>query len=387
MNTDLQRMDREIEPFHAISISVLAHKLQTEGRSVIHMEFGQPSTSAPTAALEAAHQALDTDSLGYWESVPLKERLSRHYRDLYGLEIERDRFILTSGASAALVLALLTRFSPGDRIAFVRPGYVAYRNSVKALHMVPVEIPSGPDRRFQLTAEALEALDTPPQGIIVASPANPTGTIIEKQALADIVDVCKSRGIQIISDEIYHGIQYTKSTHSVLEFDPSAHVVNSFSKYFSMPGWRLGWLVAPPEQLERARALVGNLFLSASSLSQHAALAALDSREELEGYLETYRRNRERLIAALPAMGLPIVAPPDGAFYLYIDVSHLTNDSLAFCKEMLQEAGVAIAPGIDFDPVEGNRFIRISFAVSVQETETAIERLTAWLQERRANGG
>jgi aspartate/methionine/tyrosine aminotransferase len=373
----------DIAPFHAIVISTLAHALQGEGRSVIRMEFGQPSTGAPKGAIAAAHRILDSDPMGYWESIPLKERLSQHYRETYGLEIPRDRFILTSGASAALVLALLTSFSPGDQIAFARPGYVAYRNTVRALHMVPVEIPSGPQSRFQLTAEAIASLEKPPKGLIVASPANPTGTILSPAGLSDIAAVCKRLSIQIISDEIYHGLSYTIPTRSMLEFDTSAHVINSFSKLFCMPGWRLGWLLASQEQLRRARSLVGNLFLSAPSLSQHAALAAFDDKDELQAHLQTYRQNRELLLAALPKLGLPIVAPPDGAFYMYVDVGHLTNNSLEFCKELLQQTGVAIAPGIDFDPVEGNRFIRISFAVSVQETQTAIDRLTAWLSTRK----
>ena len=369
----------DIEPFHAIAISHLAHKLQSEGHSIIHMEFGQPSTGAPRAAVEKAHRILDTDPMGYWESTPLKQRLARHYAESYDVSIDPDQFILTAGASAALVLTLIARFSPGDRVALARPGYVAYRNSLKALHLIPVEIACGEADRFQLSAARLAALDPAPQGVIIASPANPTGTIIPPDELKAIAEICRARSIQIISDEIYHGLSYVGPTHSMLEFEPSAFVVSSFSKYYSMPGWRLGWLLAPKAHLRRARACVGNLFLSAPSLSQHAALAALDSRDELDGHLTVYRRNRDLLLEALPRLGLNNIAPPDGAFYIYADIGHLTDDSLGFCRKMLLETGVAAAPGIDFDPVQGRRFIRFSFAVSTAEIESAIERLTAWM--------
>jgi aspartate/methionine/tyrosine aminotransferase len=373
------QMNAEIEPFHAIAISRLAHALQAEGRSVIHMEFGQPSTGAPAAALAAAHRVFDSDPMGYWESVPLKVRLARHYLDTYGVEAAPDQFILTCGASPALVLALLSSFSPGDSIAIARPGYVAYRNTIKALHMAPIEIPCGEAVRFQLTAAAIASLDPPPAGIIVASPANPTGTIIAAEQLSAIAQVCRERAIRIISDEIYHGLSYVGPARSMLEFEPSALVVNSFSKYFSMVGWRLGWLLVPEKDLRRARAYVGNLFLSAPSLSQHAALVALDSRTELEGHVAVYTRNREILLDALPQLGLDAIAPPDGAFYIYADIGHLTNDSLKFCKDMLRQTGVAIAPGIDFDPVDGHRFIRLSFAVSTPQIEDAVERMAKWI--------
>jgi aspartate/methionine/tyrosine aminotransferase len=364
-----------IEPFHAISISRLAHSLQHEGRSIIHMEFGQPSTGAPRAAIEAAHRVLDTDPMGYWESVPLKKRLARHYRETYGVEADAEQFIITCGASPALVLALISSFSPGDRIALARPGYVAYRNSLKALHLVPVEIPCGETERYQLSAAVLEKLEPAPQGVILASPANPTGTIIPPGELAAIARVCRDRKIQIISDEIYHGLSYTGPTHSMLEFEPSALVVNSFSKYFSMVGWRLGWLLVPQQHLHRARAYVGNLFLTAPSLSQHAALVALDAGDELKRHVAVYAKNRSLLLEALPRLGLNAIAPPDGAFYLYANVEHLTGDSFALCKQLLTETGVAMAPGIDFDPANGHRFVRLSFAVSTGQVVDAIERL------------
>ena len=275
-------------------------------------------------------------------------------------------------------MALSLRFAPGARVAMARPGYVAYRNNVRALFMEPVELECGPDERYQITAAALAALDPAPNGLILASPANPTGTVIAPDELAAIVDICRMRGIHIVSDEIYHGITYGGSAVSVLSIWPEALVVNSFSKYFSMPGWRLGWLVVPPALIEQARARMGNLFLTPPSLSQHAGLIAFDCEEELDGHIETYARNRDLLLGALPAMGLARIAPPDGAFYIYADIGHLTNDSMGFCTRLLEETGVATAPGIDFDPVNGGRFMRFSFAVSTPLVEDAIARMKPW---------
>ena len=371
-----------IDPFYAMDINRLAHQLKAEGRSVIHMEYGQPSTGAPKKAVEVAHRILDTDSMGYWESPELRGALAQHYRRSYGLAVEPERFVLTCGASPALVLALAANFDARDRVALARPGYVAYRNVLKALQLVPVEIPCGPATRYQLAAAHIEALDPAPKGVIVASPANPTGTIIDAAGLEAIAQVCRDRHIAVISDEIYHGISYVEPAQSMLRFDPEAFVVGSFSKYFSMVGWRLGWLLAPDEHLPRVRAYAGNMFLTAPSLSQHAGLAALDAREELEGHLSVYRRNRDLLLQALPRLGLDRIAPPDGAFYVYANVRHLTGDSLSFCKELLLGTGVATAPGIDFDPDDGRHHIRISFAVSTPEVEEAIKRLEQWLSSR-----
>jgi aspartate/methionine/tyrosine aminotransferase len=368
----------DIQPFLTLEVSRAAYRMAEDGHSVIHMEFGQPSTGAPKAAIAVAHQVLDSDPMGYWESAPLKARLSRHYAETYDLDIASDRFILTCGASPALVLALTAAFKPGARIALARPGYVAYRNTLRALGMEPVEIACGADVRFQLTAEALAALDPAPDGVIIASPANPTGTILPEADLRAIAEVCRKRHVRIVSDEIYHGLSYVGPTPSVLQFAPDALVINGFSKYFSMVGWRLGWLVAPDDLRYKARALMSNLFLTPPSLSQHAAVVAMDARDELQTYAATYARNRQLLLDALPALGLSRIAPPDGAFYIYADIGHLTEDSLAFCHRMLAETGVAAATGRDFDPVDGHRFIRFSFAVSTEETRDAIRRLTDW---------
>jgi aspartate/methionine/tyrosine aminotransferase len=268
-------------------------------------------------------------------------------------------------------------------VALARPGYVAYRNTLKALHIEPVEIPCGAAERFQLSADAIATLEPAPDGVILASPANPTGTIIPPKEMRAIIAICRARGIRIISDEIYHGLSYVGPAHSVLEDESEALVVNSFSKYFSMAGWRLGWLVVPRDMIDAARARMGNLFLTPPSLSQHAGLAAFDCRDELEGHVETYRRTRNLLLDRLPALGLNRIAPPDGAFYIYADIGHLTDDSLAFCTRLLEDTGVATAPGIDFDPVEGHRFMRLSFAVSTDRVEEAIARMTPWFAEQR----
>ena len=375
-------MTAQIEPFHTMSVSALAHRLKAAGRSVIHMEFGQPSTGAPPAAIAEAHRVLDADPMGYWESQPLMQRICRHYAETYGVTLDLAQIVLTCGASPALVLALSMSFEPGARVAMARPGYVAYRNNLRALHMVPVELDCGEAERYQVSAAALAALDPAPDGVILASPANPTGTIIPRDELAAIAQVCRARGITIISDEIYHGIAYGMATPSILEVEPEALVVNSFSKYYSMAGWRLGWLVAPKRGIDAARARMSNLYLTPPSLAQHAGLVAMDCAEDIARNIATYARNRELLLAALPELGLARIAPPDGAFYVYADVSDFTDDSMQFCMALLDATGVATAPGYDFDPVHGHKFMRISFAVSTDQIEDAIARMKPWFAAR-----
>ncbi|WP_285021027.1 aminotransferase class I/II-fold pyridoxal phosphate-dependent enzyme [Novosphingobium sp. fls2-241-R2A-195] len=376
-------MIAHVEPFHATTIGRLAYELAAEGRDVIHMEYGQPSTGAPAAAIAAAHAVLDAEAGGYWESPALRERIARHYAEAYGVMVSPEQVFLTCGASPAFVLALSCLFRPGARVALARPGYVAYRNAMRTLYIEPVELPCGPAERYQVTAAALDALDPAPEGLILASPANPTGTVIAPEELAAIAEVCARKGITVISDEIYHGLTYGMTADSVLQHVPEALVVNSFSKWFSMAGWRLGWLVVPPHLIDAARARIANLFLTPPVLAQHAGLVAFDCVEELEGHHASYARNRELLLAALPRLGLQRIAPPDGAFYIWADIRHLTNDSFAFCRQLLADTGVATAPGIDFDPVDGHRFIRLSFAVSTPEIEDAIERMVAWFAARQ----
>lgn len=380
----LVRHPDPVQPFHAIALSRLARTLEAEGRDVIHMEFGQPSTGAPAAAIARAQAVLANDPGSYWESDALKARIAQLYQDRHGLSIDPERIILSCGASPALVMALTSAFRPGDVIACARPGYVAYRNNVLALGMRVQEIACGPESRYQLTAAHLAALHPAPAGVIIASPANPTGTVISNEELAAIAAVCAARGIRIISDEIYHGLSFVGPVASALEYAPDALVVNSFSKYFSMVGWRLGWLVAPDDLIGAARARMGNLFLTAPSLSQHAGLVAMDCSDELDAHVARYARNRDLMLAALPALGLTRIAPPDGAFYIWADVRHLTDDVMDFARRLLLDTGVATAPGIDFDPVAGRHFLRFSFAVDTPLVEAAIARMIPWFQQQAA---
>lgn len=361
----------------------MARGLAAEGHSIINMEFGQPSTSAPRLALDAARASLATDPMGYWESTTLCERIAHHYRERYGVVVGPERILLTCGASPALVLALATGFAPGDQVAVARPGYVAYRNTLRSLHMEPLELDCGAESRFQLSLAMLN--DISPAGVIVASPANPTGSILPENELAAICAHCDAHGIRLVSDEIYHGLSFGEPAQTVLRFTQTAFVINSFSKFFSMPGWRLGWLVSPTELVEEARARAGNLFLTPPTISQHAALAAFDCIDELEGHVATYRRNREIMLETLPALGLGEIAPPDGAFYIYASVEHLTDNSLDFCQRMLTETGIAAATGIDFDPNRGHHYVRFSFAIATDLVEEALKRLAQWLplQARR----
>lgn len=374
----------DVAPFHAVALSRRAHDLAAAGRSVIHMEFGQPSFGAPAAAIAAARRVLGNDAMGYWESTPLREAIAKLYRDRHGLVIDPDRILLTAGASPALLLALATLFRPGDRVALGRPGYVAYRNVLRALHLAPIEIACGPATRYGLDAAHLAVLDPPPAGVIIASPANPTGTIIPAENLQAIANLCRARGIRIVSDEIYHGLSYAMPTHSLLEFAPDATVINSFSKYFAMAGWRLGWMVAAPGESARARAYSANLFLTPPSLSQHAALAAMDCTAELDGHVATYQANRALLLDALPRLGLDRVAPPDGAFYVYAETSHLARNSVDLAGALLDATGVATAPGIDFDPVDGHRFLRFSFAAATARIADAVERMVPFFADRQS---
>jgi aspartate/methionine/tyrosine aminotransferase len=375
MIDDLFARGVDVPPFYAGQISREATKLARAGREIIPMHFGQPTIGPPPAVLEAARRALSSNALGYWESDDLRERIARHYQDTYAVQVLPEQILLTSGASAALVAIFTSLFKVGDRIAIARPGYPAYRNALNALQRTVVEIDCGPESGFQLTAERIAYLPEAPHGLIVASPSNPTGAVIEPAALRAIVDVCRERNIRLISDEIYHGITYGAQAATALAFDPEAIIVNSFSKLYRMPGWRLGWIIVPTPYVRRVQSHLTNLFLTPPALSQQAALAAFDSPDDLRAPVATYTRNREILLSALPKGNFPRITSPEGAFYIYADVSHLTNDSLAFCKRLLRDVGVAIAPGIDFDPINGNRFVRFSFAGATAEIERAVELL------------
>jgi aspartate/methionine/tyrosine aminotransferase len=372
-----------VAPFYAVEINRLANARERAGLPVIHMEVGQPSAGAPAAAIAAGHRALAECPQGYWESEALADRIDAHYRDVYGISPGPSRIVLTMGASAALVLAMSVLFSPGARVALPRPGYPAHRNALHALGLQPVEIDCGAGTRFQPTAAMVAAIDPAPAGLILTSPSNPTGTMIPDAELAAIARVCAARGIRILSDETYHGITYAQRARTILEVAPEAVVVNSFSKYWCMTGWRLGWAIAPGPLVETVRRFAGNLFLVPPTLAQHVALAAMDEHTELEARVAAYAQNRELLTQALAGMGIGRIAPPDGAFYLYADVGDLTRDSLAFCRELLDATGVALNTGRDFDRVHGDRYVRISFAVTTAETLRAIECLDGWLRKRK----
>ena len=373
-----------IAPFIVMDVMRAANERQAAGADVLHLEIGQPGTPAPTAVREAAKRAIDEQALGYTDALglpALRRRIAEHYAEIYGVAVEPERIAVTPGSSGGFLLAFLAAFDPGDRVALAAPGYPAYRNILSALGLQPVLLEAGASERWQPTPELL-AQAGPLDGLIVASPSNPAGTMLSEDELAALADYCRDAGIRLISDEIYHGIGYGRRAASALERDPEAIVVNSFSKYFSMTGWRLGWVVLPHELVRPVECLAQNLFISAQSVSQHAGLAAFDCREELDGLVAGYARSRALLLERLPAGGLDRLAPSDGAFYLYADVGHLTNDSRAFCRRLLEETGVAITPGVDFDPLHGHRTVRLSFAGPEHEVAAAAERLTGWLRAR-----
>lgn len=370
-----------IPPFIVMDVMRAAAEREATGKDVLHMEVGQPGTSAPDKVLDAARLSLSNDRIGYTLAfgIPqLRERLSRHYRDYYDLDVPADRLVVTTGSSGAFIIAFLSVFDAGDRVALADPGYPAYRNILTSLDIEVVGVPVGPESNFQPTPEILDTLEGKLDGLIIASPSNPTGTMIAQEEMAALAAYCRDRGIRLISDEIYHGITYGERAQSILAFEDEALVINSFSKYFSMTGWRLGWMVVPENLLRPVECLSQNLFISPPTLSQLAAVAAFDCREQLDGYVENYRKNRELLVSELPKAGFDKLSHADGAFYLYADVSHMTNDSEAFCRKCLAETGVAITPGVDFDPERGNRYVRFSFAGPYVEMAEAAKRLIAW---------
>jgi aspartate/methionine/tyrosine aminotransferase len=349
---------------------------------IIRMEVGQPGTGAPAGAVEAAQAALRSGHpLGYTEAFglrSLRERIAAHARDWYGLDLPISRIAVTVGASGAFPLAFLAAFDRGDRIAMAAPFYPPYVNILTALGMEPVILEAGPETRFQPSVAMLEALDPPPDGVIVASPCNPAGTMLHRDELAAIAVWCDRNGVRLISDEIYHGLNYDSPIASAAEFSGSAVVVNSFSKYFSMTGWRIGWLVLPDDLVRPVECLAQNLFISAPYISQVAVEAAFDCEVELQANIARYRRSRDHLLAALPAAGFARLSPAEGAFYLFADISDRSNDSAGFCARMLLEAGVAASPGVDFDRTRGTRFVRFSYCGPEADMRQAAERLRGW---------
>jgi len=373
-----------IPPFIVMDVMRAANARAARGDDILHMEVGQPGTPAPAPVLAAARKALDTDLIGYTDAfgVPkLRQRLSRHYQDYYGQPVDPGRIAVTTGSSGAFIVSFLSVFDAGDRVALADPGYPAYRNILKALDIDVVGLPVGPETNYQPTPGVLDRVTGDLDGLIIASPSNPTGTMIGDDDMAALVNYCQSRGIRIISDEIYHGITYGRRAETILKHTDDAIVINSFSKYFSMTGWRLGWMVVPESLLRSVECLLQNLFISPPTLSQLAGIAAFDCGRELDGYVANYAKNRNLLLSELPKAGFDKLSKADGAFYLYADVSHLTHDSEDLCRRILAETGVAVTPGIDFDPERGNRTVRFSFAGPGEDMAEAARRLVDW------NGG
>ena len=375
-----------IPPFYVMDVWLAAAERQRTHGDLVNLSAGQPSAGAPAPVLAAAQRALQSGSLGYTVALgipELRSAIARSYAATYGLAVDVDDVVLTTGSSGGFLLAFLACFDAGDRVAIDSPGYPCYRNILTALGCEVVEIECGPRTRFQPTVEMLAALDPPVKGVIVASPANPTGTVIEPAELAAIATWCDANGVRLISDEVYHGLVYpgAPDTSCAWQTSRNAVVANSFSKYFAMTGWRLGWLLVPAELRRAVDCLTGNFTICPPVLPQYAAVAAFapESVAEAEGHLRHYAANREILVTGLRTLGITRVAPPDGAFYVYADISDLTADSLTFCERLLAETGLAIAPGVDFDTVRGGSFVRLSFAGPTGDIHEALRRLEPWL--------
>ncbi|MBR1170407.1 pyridoxal phosphate-dependent aminotransferase [Bradyrhizobium liaoningense] len=375
----------DVPPFMVMDVMAAAARIEAAGGHVIHMEVGQPAAGAPRTAIAAAHAALEAGRIDYTSALgipSLRARIARHYRDTYGSDVSPDRIVVTTGSSGGFILAFLSMFEPGDRVAVTVPGYPPYRHILTALGCEPVLIETTNETRHALTGEALLAAHrkAPLKGVLVGSPANPTGTMMSREALTGLIAAAEDAGIRFISDEIYHGLDYAFPAVTAAALSEHALVINSFSKYFCMTGWRVGWMVVPEILVRPIERLQQNLSISVPSLSQIAAEAAFDGTAEMEAIKHGYQENRRVLIDGLPKAGLTRFLPADGAFYLYADVSDFTSDSFEFAKQMLEQAGVAATPGLDFDPIHGRSFIRFSYARSLDEMREAVDRIAHWLK-------
>jgi aspartate/methionine/tyrosine aminotransferase len=373
----------DVPPFMVMDVMAAAARIEAAGGRVIHMEVGQPAASAPSSALDAARAAL-SGRLAYTETLgipSLRARIAHHYAETYGVAVDPSRVIATTGSSAGFILAFLALFEPGDRIAVAVPGYPPYRHILKALGCEAVLIETTAATRWAVTPDMLLETHrrTPLAGVLVASPANPTGTMMTREALRALIDAAQGEGIRFISDEIYHGLDYAFPAVTAAELSDDAVIINSFSKYFCMTGWRVGWMVVPEPLVRPIDRLQGNLAISVPTLSQIAAAAAFDGRAEMDAIKHGYEENRRLLVEGLPKAGLDTFLPVDGAFYLYADVSRFSDDSFAFAKRMLDETHVAATPGVDFDPLHGRSFLRFCYAGSAAEMHEAVERIGAWL--------
>ena len=374
-----------VDPFIVMDVMEAARAAEAAGRRIVHMEVGQPATPAPAGARAALAGALDDQALGYTVALglpALRARIARHYRTRHGVDLDPNRVIVTSGSSGAFVLAFTALFDAGARVGLGAPGYPSYRQCLRALDLEPVEFQTRPEDRYQPVPA--DVTGTRLDGLLVASPANPSGTMLDRPALAALIDATQAQDAAFISDEIYHGVEYDARAVSALEISDDVYVINSFSKYFSMTGWRVGWMVVPPDHVRVVERLAQNLFICSTHASQVAALAALDCTEELDANLAVYARNRQLMLERLPQIGFDRIAPPDGAFYVYADVSALTDDSRALAAEILAQAGVAVTPGLDFDPVRGHRTLRFSYAGSTEDIAEGLARLEAFMAGRGA---
>ena len=372
-----------VPPFIAMDVLRAANERETAGADVIHLEVGQPGTSAPEPVLEAARRALTSERIGYTDALgiaPLRQAIAANYQAQYGIAVDPGEIVVTTGSSAAFLLAFLAAFEPGDRVGVAVPGYPAYRNILTALQIEPVLIAVGQNAHYQPTPELLASLGRL-DGLLVASPANPTGTMIGATDLSRLTTYCRDRGIRLVSDEIYHGITYETAATTARVFGREAVIINSFSKYYSMTGWRLGWMLVPPDLARSVECLAQNFYISPPALSQIAALPIFGCHAELDGHVARYRTNRDLLVRTLSTAGLTRFAPAEGAFYLYVDISDLTRDSESFCRRLLAETAVALTPGLDFDPINGGGWVRFSFAGSTEDVAEAARRLADWLPQ------
>lgn len=378
-----------VDPFLAMDVMVAAKARAALGEDVLHMEVGEPGHQAPLGVREAAKRAIDRGLISYTPALglpDLRARIARHYRDTYNVSISHERIAITTGSSAGFVLSFLAAFDPGDRIGLPVPGYPAYRNVIKALGLIPVDIPVRADNRYVLSPDDVLSVHQSSHdeqglaGLLVASPANPSGTMMQPAALAALVAVCDAQNIRFLSDEIYHGLVFDGATETALAHSDKAIILNSFSKYYCMTGWRIGWMVLPEDLVRPVERLAQSLYISAPYISQIAAMEAFDATAELESIKAQYARSRAKLLTALPAMGFTKLHPADGAFYIYCDASHITADTLNFSKVILGETGVAATPGVDFDPVSGQTTMRFSYAGAEHTIDRAIDVLGVWLK-------
>lgn len=373
----------EVSPFRALAILGAVNERVAAGESVMRLEAGQPSVGAPLPALDYAREIIAKDPRqGYTAALgmpELRRKIAEYYDARYGLRVDPARVAVTFGSSGGFLLAFLAAFDSGDRVAMAAPGYPAYRNYLKAMGLEPVEIETGPESDFQPTVAHLERLEKPIDGLILCSPSNPCGTMIAPESLREIAKWCEARGVRIFSDEVYHGITYEDRAETLLRFTDKMVVLNSFSKYFAMTGWRLGWLVLPEDLAPKVKALAENLFVSPPTISQHVAMKIFDHTDTLDGYVAGYRRNRDILREGLEKAGIVKLSRAQGAFYFYADIGHLTNDSETFCARMLDEAKVSATPGTDFDTARGSRTMRLCYAGKTEDVEEACRRLRKWL--------